>query len=46
MKHKLTFLFVLVALMFAVSATPVFADDDKDGGNPPCEQCDGQLGDI
>jgi len=42
MKRKLTIIFFAMTLLFAVSAAPVFAgDDDKDGGNPPCEECDG-----
>ena len=42
MKRKLTIIFFAIAMLLAVSATPVFAgDDDKDGSNPPCEQCDG-----
>ena len=40
MKRKLTILFFAIAMLLAVSAAPVFADDDKDGSPPPCEQCD------
>jgi hypothetical protein len=41
MKRKLTILFFAMAMLFAMSAAPVFASDDKDGSNPPCTQCDG-----
>jgi hypothetical protein len=42
MKRKLTILFFAMALLFAVSAAPVYAgDNDKGDTNPPCTQCDG-----
>jgi len=43
MKRKLTILFFAIALLLAVSAAPVYAGDNDEGGSnpPPCEQCDG-----
>jgi hypothetical protein len=41
MKRTLTILFFAIALLFAMSAAPVFAGDDQDGSTPPCTQCDG-----
>lgn len=44
MKRTLTILFFAIALLFAMSAAPVFAGDDDNGNPPPpCTQCGDRL---
>lgn len=46
MKHNLLVLLSLLALLFALQVAPAYAGDDKEGGSPPCTECDGNLSQI
>lgn len=44
MQRKLMLLLLTLALLLAVSVAPAYAGEDKEGGSPPCTECDGSLG--